>query len=333
MNSLPKLIDDKKVRTKEVRAFLAQDFPKDSLPSVDEARALAAAHRAAMELFSKGEERAARDAKEQQRRDELQHKQQPRRQAVELEAMALTERQRRVRHQHSDQQKADRLEFRQRFLQESRHIKIERATNRPKGLAEFLGRITGVALITQKVQQFRDATRYRAFLAQKKDLAERQQRETAVFERKVALESLTMQRRLRALELVEQRERKSLEIALLKERRVGEREHTERQPEPEPTLTHADEFNRAAKTPIDLKAEFERASGSGGKEGDAAGGAVQEPVPEAEITIQRRKRTRERSEEPERSSKTRADSDHDGDDPSSDQPPRRRRDRDFDRGQ
>jgi hypothetical protein len=38
---LPKLIDDKKVPTKEVRAFLAQDFPKDSLPSVDEARALA----------------------------------------------------------------------------------------------------------------------------------------------------------------------------------------------------------------------------------------------------------------------------------------------------
>ena len=89
MNSLPKLIDDKKVRTKEVRAFLAQDFPKDSLPSVDEARALAAAHRAAMELFSKGEERAAREAKEQQRRDELQRKQQPRRHAVEQEETAL----------------------------------------------------------------------------------------------------------------------------------------------------------------------------------------------------------------------------------------------------
>ena len=68
--------------------------------------------------------------------------------------------------------------------------------NRPKGLAAFLGRITGVALITQKVQQFRDATRYRAFLAQKKELAERQQRETAAFERKLELETLTMQRRL-----------------------------------------------------------------------------------------------------------------------------------------
>jgi hypothetical protein len=333
MNSLPKLIEDKNVRIKQVREFLAKEFPKDSLPSVDEARALAAGHRAAMELFSKGEERAAREAKEQQRRDELRRKQQPRRQAVELEAMALTERQRRVRHQHSDQQKADRLEFRQRFLQESRRIKIERATNRPKGLAEFLGRITGVALITQKVQQFRDATRYRAFLTQKKEMAERQQREAAAFERKLALESLTMQRRLRALELVEQRERQSLENSLLKERRVEERERTERQPQPEPTRSHPDEFNRAAKKPIDLTAEFERASGSGGEQGDASGGAVQEPAPEAEVTIRRRKRTQDRSQDSERTAGLKnSDRSPEGDKPSPDTPaPRRRRDRDFDR--
>ena len=43
-----------------------------------------------------------------------------------------------------------------------------------------------------------------------------------------------MQRRLRALELVEQRELRSLETALLKERRIEERERTERQPQPEP---------------------------------------------------------------------------------------------------
>src|SRR6202030_49258 len=111
---------------------LAQDFPKDSLPSVDEARALAAAHRAAMELFSKGEERAAREVKDQQRRDELQRKQQPRRHAVEQEKTAFADRQRHDRRRHSEQQKADRLEFRQRFLLESRRIKIERTANRPK---------------------------------------------------------------------------------------------------------------------------------------------------------------------------------------------------------
>jgi hypothetical protein len=333
MNSLPKLIEDKNVRIKQVREFLAKEFPKDSLPNVDEARALAAGHRAAMELFSKGEERASREVTEQHRRHELQRKQQPRRHAVEQEEKALADRQRHARHQHSEQQKADRLEFRHRFLQESRRIKVERAANRPKGLAEFLGRITGVALITQKVQQFRDATRYRAFLAQKKEMAERQQRETGAFDRKLALETLTMQRRLRALELVEQRERRSLEIALLKERRVEERERTERQPEPEAIRTHPDEFNRAAKKPIDLKAEFERASRSAGDGGEATGGAVQEPAPEAEITIQRRRRTRDRSQDTERSAKMNPsgrDTDNDG--PSSDDPaPRPRRNRDLDR--
>jgi len=83
----------------------------------------------------------------------------------------------------------------------------------------------------------------------------------------------------------------------LKERRVEERELTERQPQPEPALTHPDVFNKAAQKPIDLKAEFERASGSAGEEGEATGGAVQEPAPEAEITIQRRRRTRDRSQE------------------------------------
>ncbi len=42
MNALPKLIDDKTVRTKDIRAFLEAEFPPESLPTVEEARELAA---------------------------------------------------------------------------------------------------------------------------------------------------------------------------------------------------------------------------------------------------------------------------------------------------
>ena len=84
-----RLIDDKKVRIEDVRKFLGKDFPKDSLPSVEEALALAAAHRAAQELFRKDEERTAREIIEKQRRVELQRKQQPRRLAVEQKATLL----------------------------------------------------------------------------------------------------------------------------------------------------------------------------------------------------------------------------------------------------
>jgi hypothetical protein len=60
MNSQPKLIDNKQVRTEDLREFLGKEFPKDSLPGVDEARA--AGHRAVMELFRTNEQRAAQEA-------------------------------------------------------------------------------------------------------------------------------------------------------------------------------------------------------------------------------------------------------------------------------
>ncbi|HVB82278.1 MAG TPA: relaxase/mobilization nuclease domain-containing protein [Candidatus Binataceae bacterium] len=331
MNSLPKLIDDKKVRTKDLREFLGKEFPKDSLPSVDEARALASARRAAMELFRKDEDRAAREAMEKERREALQRKHQDRRAPVEQESKGLEARQRQDRGDLATRQKEGRAALRQGYLQESKRIRLDRATHRPKGLAAFLGRITGVALITKKVQQYRDKTRYDAFVAQKRDLTERQQRESAALVRRLELENLSMQRRLRALELVEQRELRSLENALLKERRIEERERTSRESSPEP---HTDVFNKAAKKPIDLSAEFARAAQGGEGEGEASGESAQDLAPEAEVTIQRRKRTKDRSQDVERSARSeRSARDTDNGGPSGDDPaPRRRRNRDLDRG-
>jgi hypothetical protein len=333
MNALAKLIDDKAVRVRHLREFLEKDFPNDSLPTVEEARALAAAHRAAMELFRKNEERAAREATEKQRREDLQRKQQPRRQVVQQEAKELADRQRDARQEFSERQKQERLAFRQGHLQESRRIRLDRAAHRPQGVAAFIGRVTGVELITKKIHQYRDATRYKLFLAQKKELAERQQRDAAAFDRRQQLEALTVQRRLRALEQVEKRELRSLETTLLKERRIEDRERTGREPPlPEQAPTHTGVFNRAAKQPIDLTAEFTGAAGSGEAEGSASGEAAQDPAPEAEITIQRRRRTRDRSPDVERSAGS-TEPDRDSDNPSGDDPaPRRRRNRDLDRG-
>jgi hypothetical protein len=105
MNGLPKLIDDKKVRIKQVREFLGKDFPKDSLPTVDEARALAAGHRAAKELFRSNEQRAAEEARQKERREALQRKQQDRRTPLEQESKALAARQAQARHDIAARQK------------------------------------------------------------------------------------------------------------------------------------------------------------------------------------------------------------------------------------
>jgi hypothetical protein len=335
MNSLPKLIEDKKVRIKQVREFLAKEFPKDSLPTVDEARALVAAHRHAMELFRTNEQRAAEEARQKGQCEALQRKQQDRRAPLERESNALAARQRQAGHEVATRQKESRAALRQGYLQEGRRIRQDRAAHKPKGLAAFLGRITGVELITKKIHQYRDKTRYDAFVAQKRELTERQQRETSALARQQELQTLTAQRRLRALELVEQRELRSLETALLKEHRIEERKRTGREPAPiEPSRAHIDLFNEAAKKPIDLTAEFEQAAGSGEAEGGASGDSGQDPAPEAEVTIQRRRRTRDRSQDVERSAgNKRPDRDTDDDGPSGgDSAPQRRRNRDLDRG-
>ena len=332
MNSLPKLIEDKNVRIKQVREFLAKEFPKDSLPNVDEARALAAGHRAAMELFRTNEERQTQEARQKESREALQRKQQDRRAPLGQESNALTDRQRRAGQELATRQKDARAVLRQGYLQETKRIRLDRAAHRPQGLAAFIGRITGVELITKKIQQYRDKTRYDAFLAQKRELTERQQLETSALAREQALQTLTAQRRLRALELVEQRELRSLETSLLKERRIEERKRTGREPSPiEPSPVHMDLFNDAAKKPIDLTAEFGRAAGSGEAEGAASGETAQDPAPESEVKIARRRRTRDQSPDVERSAGTRrADPDR-NDDPSPESPTPRRRNRDLDR--
>jgi len=249
MNSLPKLIEDKKVRIKQVREFLAKEFPKDSLPSVDEARSLVAAHRHAMELFRSNEERAAQEARQKGQCEALQRKQQDRRAPLEQESRALAARQRQAGHEVATRQKESRATLRQGYLQETKRIRLDRSAHRPQGLAAFLGRITGVELITKKIHQYRDKTRFDAFAAQKRELTERQQRETSALTRQQELQTLTAQRRLRALELVEQRELRSLETALLKERRIEERKRTGREPSPiEPSPAHMDLFNDALKS-------------------------------------------------------------------------------------
>ena len=86
MNALPKLIDDRAVRTKDIRAFLERDFPAESLPSVDEAKALVAQHRQAIEDFKKAQGQADRV-------DALKRAQAERRGPLEAEQAAMQARQ------------------------------------------------------------------------------------------------------------------------------------------------------------------------------------------------------------------------------------------------
>lgn len=282
VNALPKLIDDKTVRTKDIRAFLEGEFPPEALPTVEEAQALIAQHRQAIEDFNKAKAKP----------DELEQLKAQRRAGAEKEAAGLKALQGRERIELSAQQKQDRSALRTAYLDEMKQRRTLRARNRPTGLAAFLGRITGVALITKKLHKYRDRKRFETFLAERKQLYDRQGQERLALRRRQQVQAADINRNLRALDQIEQRERRSLATAMLKQRRIEERRrHDHRMPPVKAkneapkkarrvtnpyTSTLARELaeraaaRRRVDRPVNLKDEFARAAVGEEKEGSSS---------------------------------------------------------------
>ncbi|MBK8208665.1 MAG: relaxase/mobilization nuclease domain-containing protein [Rhodospirillales bacterium] len=285
VNALPKLIDDKTVRTKDIRAFLEAEFPPESLPTVEEAQALIAQHRQAIEDFNKA--KAKTDEVEK-----LKEQQAQRRQGIEKEAAELKVRQRRERVHLSGQQKQELSALRAAYLDGMKRRKIERAQSRPTGLAAFLGRITGVALIAKKLHKYRDRKRFETFLVERKQLYDRQSQERLALRRRQQVQAADINRNLRALGQIEQRERRSLETAMLKHRRIDERKRHDHRMPPVRAKTEAPKkarwvtnaytstlarelaeraaARRRVDRPVNLKDEFARAAVGEEKEGSSS---------------------------------------------------------------
>ncbi|MEN5247283.1 relaxase/mobilization nuclease domain-containing protein [Brucella pseudintermedia] len=223
MNALPKLIDDRSIRTKDIRAFLGTEFPPVSLPTVDEAKALMAQHRQAREDFAK----SGRDAR---KLEKLKAAQRDRRQKVEAAQTALITRQKAERIAIAQKQLAERRQHKARYLAETRRIKAARAAAKPTGLAAFLGRVTGVSFVLSKLHKHRDAQRYATFQMEKAALAEQQAEARRVLEHRHTLQAIDAAREVRALVQIEARELKSYEMAQRKQERIQQREGHDHMP-------------------------------------------------------------------------------------------------------
>jgi hypothetical protein len=231
MNALPKLIADKQIRTKDIRAFLAREYPPESLPSVEEARKLAAAHRSARRDFSKGEARAEKMAR-------LERMQAERRRAAEQARDALGERQRGERQTLADRHARERRALWAQVRDELRQRRRDRVARPPTGLAAFLGRVTGMDLIRRKIHQAQDARRLADYRAARDQIALRQKQDRADLKQVQDMQALDTGRHLRNLARIETRERRSLEASLLRRTRehAPDRAPT-RTPSPAPGLT------------------------------------------------------------------------------------------------
>lgn len=226
MNALPKLIADKQVRTRDIRAFLERDYPADQLPSVDEARKMAAEHRSAKRDFQKGEVRA-------EKRERLERMQAERRRSAEQARDALGQRQRTNRQTLADRHARERQALRAQVRDDLSRRRRERAAHAPKGLAAFLGRVTGLDLIRRTIHQAQDRRRLAEYRAARDDLTVRQKQDAADLKQVQDMQALDTGRHLRNLAKIETRERRSLEASLLRRTRAYV---PERAPTPAPGL-------------------------------------------------------------------------------------------------
>ena len=229
-NALPKLIDDKAANTKAIREFLSEEFPPDSLPSVDEAKELAAQHRKAEAEFQKEDNRAEQS-------EQLREHQARRREKLDADIAAKLDHHKQVRLRLEADQLADRSTLRAGYLQETEAVRHTRAENKPRGLAGFLARVSGVEEVRRRLHRHQDKNRYDAFLTEKMSLQERQAADRADLQRRHDMQALDLERKRRALDQIEKRERRSLEMSLQKQRHIRARAGHEHMPSVQLALT------------------------------------------------------------------------------------------------
>lgn len=198
-NTLPRLIDDKSVRTKDIREFLEKEFPAESLPSVEEAQKLVAFHRNLVEHSVREEDYADKLA-------ELKDAQRERRHVLEQQREALKHRQHCLRLAQQAKHRAERENLRRDHLALMRKVRLERYQSRPTGLAEFLGRVSGVNFLRHKLHHYQDAKRIRVYLDQHAQLKARQSQEAGTLAFRLKLQTLGLDRQAASLEKIDKRE-------------------------------------------------------------------------------------------------------------------------------
>jgi hypothetical protein len=339
MNALARLIDDRSIRTKDLRAFLGKEFPPEQLPTVQEARALVDAHRKAQEQFAKAQD-------DGQRRAQLKAAQDKRREATLGERAALRARQAREVEALAREQRAARDGARAQFREKLALTRAAREAARPTGLAAFLGRVTGVSAVIERLHRRRDLQSHREFRGELAELAVEQRAARDLLQQRHEVQAMEVARKLSALDKIDAREMRALEQKRMRAVRTAQREGSdhmpalsfdlkpkgrgasvrkaqnrykdtlrtpeERQPRAEPRgpidLRAAHNEALAAETPIrrpvDLSATFARAaeeSGEtgGGGNGDASG-LPDKPVSRASRPSERGRDRRGRDDDFER---------------------------------
>lgn len=230
MHALPRLIDDKKVRTADVESYLKKDFPPESLSTVEEAKAVAAHHeesRERIEFSQRLEQQKEILARDQgARREALQVKIQAKQDHHQKEAKRLSD-------THGDKLYIDKLNS----AQEDMRINFRRATHAPTGLAGFLSRVTGMETIRSKLHAYQDRKREGAQEQARMQIEEQNQIEQLQQKHEHSLEMLEMRRQENEQKKGFEREQRSITMAQEREKVVHYSKGYEHMPSVQLTLT------------------------------------------------------------------------------------------------
>jgi MobA/VirD2-like, nuclease domain len=229
MNALPKMIDDKSVRTKDIRAFLEKDFPAEVLPSVEEARSLASQHREEREGLKFSEKIA-------EQLEILKRSQDERRAKLVSETVGLKERLDQERLALKTQHGAQFHSMRAQQTKEVFETQFRRAQNTPKGLVRFLAKVSGIAFMRQQFHRFEDRKCAARQEEQRKDLemiqVEERRKQTHLHQ----LNMMERHRKTHAQEKIFTREKRSIETAQQKSQAMRMRRGHDHMPALELTL-------------------------------------------------------------------------------------------------
>jgi len=241
-HSLARLINLKEAGVKEVHEYLGEHYNLDDLPSVEEAKELVDAHIVKTKIFERKEDHA-------EQIETLEAGQNARREKLKAEIAVTLEHHRADRTWAEGVATDERRDHRRAFLEQRREIKAARKEAKPTGLAAFLGRVTGVALIQRKIHKRQDRQRYGEHLDAKQEITQRQYQDSEEMRLSHQMRALDATRQRRELSYRDAQEIRSLETHFEKQARL-----LARSIEPAPTPAPQLELTPFGRRAVPLKA-------------------------------------------------------------------------------
>lgn len=209
-SALPRMIDDKSVRAKDVAAFLKTDYPTELLPTIDEARQIAAKQREQFKQHNDLEQWAKKY--ETLKKDQLE-----RRKPLEVERSKLAERIAKEKAALIQKQDVESKWLEQKIASEEQAIAEKRSRFNPQGLALFLGRVTGVEFARKKLHEYRDKKRHAEQANEFEALANTHRQETKLQNRVHQAMEHDLDRCLKNLTKIDARELAALDTKFKRE--------------------------------------------------------------------------------------------------------------------